>query len=196
MGEDLLRFLAAERLLPGAGKGVYAAYERHVQVDAARGYAFAVEVMAGLDERRLEELSRDFFDRRFAGRIFPWVRPLLARLRREEVEIWLCSASPRWVVEAGARCLGIPAEQVIGVSCEVKAGKLTGRVQEPVSAGPGKVAWLERRGVVATLAAGNGALDLDMLAAAVHALVVAPYDAPDSALAREGSRRGWPVLTC
>jgi phosphoserine phosphatase len=196
IGEDFLRYVAHERLLVGAARGVYAEYERRLATDALGAYAFAVEVMAGLNEARLREICRDFFSRRFAGRVFPWVRPVLERLRRTQVEVWVCSASPKWIVEAGAEALGLSAAQVIGVESEIVAGQLTSAVVPPVTAGPGKVVWLERRQVRAALAVGNGALDVDMLAWAETALVVAPYDAPDTALAREGLSRGWPVLRC
>jgi phosphoserine phosphatase len=33
-----------------------------------------------------------------------------------------------------------------------------------------------------------------MLAAAAHAVVVAPLDGPDNALVAEAKRRGWPIL--
>jgi phosphoserine phosphatase len=106
----------------------------------------------------------------------------------------LCSASPRWIVEAGARALGVEPEHVIGVDAEVEAGVLTDRLRLPVTAGPGKVAWLSRRSVSPGFAAGNGELDLDMLQAAHHRLVVAPPDGIENALVRHARSAGWPIL--
>lgn len=196
VGEDFLRFLAAGGHLPRAATGVYAEYERLHAHRPDEAYAFSVIVMAGMEESSLRRLAVDFFRHRYLGRLFRWVRPALSRMRAVGTEVWICSASPRWIVEAGAAELGVPADRVVGVDCELIDGRLSAKVLEPVTAGAGKVAWLTRRGVRPSLAVGNGALDLEMLLAAEAALVVAPQDAPHTALAVEAARRGWPVLLC
>lgn len=191
VGEDLLRFLSREGVVPGDS---YAAYERINAVDAPRSYAFAVEVMAGLAEHELIARCETFFTERFRGRVFPFVRPMVQRLEASAIEVWICSASPRWIVEAGARALGVPVERVIGVDAHVHDGALTSQVIEPVNAGPGKVEWLRRKGAPLGLAVGNGALDFDMLAAAQHQLVIAPFDGGETELVRLSRPRGWPVF--
>ncbi|MEW6430685.1 MAG: HAD family hydrolase [Myxococcota bacterium] len=194
VGEDLLRLLGQRRLLGAASDGVFARYEQLLKRDPSAAYAFAVEVLAGFAEAELQRVCDDFFAERYAGRVFRFVRPLLARLTHAGLTPWICSASPRWAVLPGARALGIEPAHVIGVTCAVEDGVLTGRVDQPVTCGPGKVTWLERHGVQPVLAFGNGDLDVDMLAAAARAVVVAPLDGPDNALVAEAKRRGWPVL--
>ncbi|MEW5737782.1 MAG: HAD family hydrolase [Myxococcota bacterium] len=194
VGEDLLRLLGQRRLLGARSDGVYAKYEQLLERDHAAAYAFAVEVMAGLEEALLRRVCDEFFRTRYEGRIFRFVRPLLASLSAAGFVPWICSASPRWAVLPGARSLGIPDEHVIGVSCEVVDGRLSGQVLLPVTCGPGKVEWLRRRQVAPVLAFGNGELDLDMLAFAANAIVVAPHGGPDNSLVAEGKRRGWPIL--
>jgi len=191
VGEDLLRFLAASQVVRSDAYGRYDAVLEHAPVEA---YGYAVRVMAGVREAELEAACATFFTQRYLGRIFPFVRPLFDVLRRAGVTPWLCSASPRWIVEAGARALGVEPEHVIGVDAEVDAGVLTDRLRLPVTAGPGKVEWLSRRGVTPGFAAGNGELDLDMLAAARHRLVVAPPDGVENALVRHARTSGWPIL--
>lgn len=196
VGEDFLRYAAATGLLPGARERVYEHYEALLARDHAAAYAWTVQVMAGLEEARLAPLCQRFFAERFAGRLFPWVRPLFARLEAQRREVWICSASPRWPVEAGAASLGVPPARVLAVDCELDAGRLTARVKQPVTCGAGKVTWLERKGVKAALAFGNGDLDVDMLAAAHRAVVVGTPDGPDNQLVRGAKSRGWPVLRC
>lgn len=194
VGEDLLRFLAATNALPAGGEGAFARYDAlHVErpVDA---YAFAVEVMAGLGEAQLRSLCQDFFARRFLGRVYPWVRPLFDVLHGAGVAVWICSASPRWIVEAGGLALGLSEAHVIGVDAEVEGGRLTANLKRPVTAGPGKVTWLERHGLAWGFAAGNGELDVDMLERASHRLVVATFDGPENALVARARRDGWPIL--
>lgn len=194
VGEDLLRLLGQQRLLGPQSDGVYARYEQILADDHPAAYAFAVEVLKGFDEAELQRRCDDFFAERYLGRIFRFVRPLLARLTEAGFVPWICSASPRWAVLPGARALGIDAARVIGVSCDVVDGLLSGRVHQPVTCGPGKVTWLQRHGVMPVLAFGNGDLDVDMLAASARAVVVAPLDGPDNSLVAEAKRRGWPIL--
>jgi phosphoserine phosphatase len=193
VGEDLLRYLTHEQLVPGDAWRRYEALLQHSHADA---YAFSVEVMAGLELATLQAVADDFFARRFAGRVFRPLRALLERLASAGYQPWVCSASPVQAVLPGAKALGIPPERVVGVLGRVEAGRFTGEVELPVTCGPGKVTWLQRRlgAVRPALAVGNGELDLDMLAWADTALVVAPLDGPDNGLVREAARRGWPVL--
>lgn len=194
VGEDFLRYLPSHRALPAAPReGAYARYDRLHLEDPPAAYAYAVTVMAGLLDADLTALATTFFAERFAGRIFPYVRPLMARLRDQQFDIWVCSASPRWVVEPGAAALGIAADHVIAVSCELDAGVLSNRVIAPVAAGPGKVEWLKRKNLTPALAIGNGDLDLDMLAFATLGWAIAPPDARPSALVREAVSRKWPI---
>ena len=193
VGEDLLRFLVAEDRLP-AHRGqadLYQRYERLHDVDPPAAYAFAVAAMAGLEETTLNAWCYAFYARRFAGRLFPFTRPLIDAFLSVGYTVWLVSASPRWIVEAGAKALGVA--NVIAVDTELEAGRLTDRVLRPVPAGAGKVELLKRRGVTPVFAAGNGNLDLPMLEFAPARMVVAPWDDPGNNLVRAGVERGWPV---
>lgn len=195
VGEDLLRYLAAEGRLPRhpGSSGLYADYERRVAADAASAYAFAVEVMADLEEEALAALCQDFFRRRFLGRLFPFTRPLLAALATAGHEAWIVSASPVWAVAPGAEELGIDGDRVIAVRSAVAGGRLTSEVERPVPFGPGKVARLEARGLRPALAVGNGEGDQPMLEYAAAALVVAPHGDPGNGLVQAALARGWAI---
>lgn len=189
-GEDFLRY-AIHR---GIFEASYDRYEKLLGESHARAYAYCVEVMRDLTQTELEQACTTFFAERIVGRIFPFVRPLLARLKEAGCPVWICSASPRWVVVPGAVALGIPVNQVIGVTCSIRDGKLTGEVELPVPVGPGKVTWLERAKLQPALGVGNGDFDVDMLAFSRHALVISPRDSRNQ-LVLDGLSRGWPILT-
>lgn len=190
VGEDFLRWAFHQQLYEGS----YDHYERLLSESASRAYGWCVEVMRSQPEALIAERCGDFFTTRFGGKIFPFVRPLLSRLEKAGCPVWICSASPRWNVLPGASALGIPPERVIGVTCPVVEGQLTGVIDQPVPVGPGKVSWLERHGLKPALAVGNGDFDLDMLAFAKHALVVSPPDSRNGLVA-EAHRRGWAILS-
>ncbi len=193
VGEDLLRFLAANDRLPlhRGDRDVYHRYEQIHDVDPPAAYAFAVEVMEGLDETVLSGWCNDFYAQRFAGRLFPFARPLLQAFAEAGYQPWIVSASPRWAVEAGARALGVA--NVIAVDTALDAGTLTSAVVRPVPAGEGKVFHLKQRGLNPVFAAGNGALDFPMLELAAHRLVIAAWDDPGNALVQQAIARHWPV---
>ncbi len=190
VGEDLLRWFGATGVLPGNPPGVYQRYEDLVAQSPERGYAFAVEVMTGMEESNVHSLCARFFAERFHGRLFSFTRVLLSAFGSR---VWIVSASPRWIVEAGARALGVDPSRVLGVDCPIEGGRLAMPVKSPISAGQGKVELLKVRGVKPVLAGGNGELDLPMLEYARRALVIAPHGDPGNQLVREAERRGWPV---
>lgn len=188
-GEDFLRYAIHKQLFDAS----YDRYEALLEKSHALAYAYCVEVMRDQSEAALQEACAAFFAERFSGRIFSFVRPLLSRLKQAGCPVWICSASPRWIVVPGAIALGIPAAQVIGVSCEVREGKLTGEVEQPVPVGPGKVAWLKRHQLQPVLGVGNGDFDVDMLEFSRHALVISPPDSRNQ-LVLGAQARGWPIL--
>jgi|APLak6261675434_1056106.scaffolds.fasta_scaffold05078_2 phosphoserine phosphatase len=190
VGEDFLRFAIARGLLPGS----YAHYEALLAQSPAKAYGWCVEIMAGLEEAELQAACDAFFHERYRGRIFPFVRPMLAQLTAAGCTPWICSASPRWAVLPGAKALGIESRHVIGVTCALDGSRLSGVVDQPVPVGPGKVTWLERRGVAPALGVGNGDFDLDMLAFSRRALVISPPDSSNQ-LVREARARGWAILS-
>ncbi|MBX7100453.1 MAG: haloacid dehalogenase-like hydrolase [Myxococcaceae bacterium] len=195
VGEELLRHLAARGALPSLAepRAAFHEYERRHAVDPVEAYAFNAQVLAGLSEAQLEEDCAALVKQRFEGRIFRFTRPWLEALSGAGLEVWICSASPIWVVEAGAALLGIPKARCLGARCAVDAGVVTARLEGPVPAGDGKVTWLERRGLRPALAVGNGELDEPMLRFAERAIVVAPHGDEGNGLVRAAVSKGWPI---
>lgn len=197
VGEELLRYQMHHDLLPGfvGRRDLFAEYERLVAKEPARAYAFCVEVMAGVEESALVQLSDELAASRFSGRIHAYARTLIRAFQAAGVDVWVVSASPKWPVVAAAAHLGIPAERVIAVGCGVHDGRLDGRVELPLPSGAGKVAQLERRGIRPVLALGNGSIDVDMLRYAERAVAVAPHGV-HTELVEVARSAGWPLQRC
>jgi len=194
VGEDLLRALIAEDRLPRypGRRDLYQEYEARVEADPASGYAFAAEVMEGLEEAALQAYCRERYERDFQRHLCPVTRPLVSALQASGFQVWIVSASSVWPVMPGAEALGVPPERVIAVTAEVEGGRITARVRRPVPCGESKVELLKARGLRPALAVGNGELDEPMLAYSERALVIAPLG-HDNGLVRAAARRGWPV---
>jgi HAD superfamily phosphoserine phosphatase-like hydrolase len=194
IGEAFLRWLAAGGLLPrqGGAAEVWDEYERRVRESRVEGYTWAVQIMAGLREELLRGWCRQL------AAAWPNYRPEMADLRAgleaEGFEIWIVSASNRWIVEAAAPTLGIPAERVLGIEVQVADGLLSPRPVYPRPCGQGKVDAIQKHiGVKPVFAFGDSMGDFEMLGFADQPLVVGRRDRPDNELVRQAAGRGWPV---
>jgi HAD superfamily hydrolase (TIGR01490 family) len=124
-------------------------------------------------------------------------RPARARVEEHRARgerVVLLTGATQYIAEPIARATEIA--DVICSRLEVKDGRFTGRVIEPVCFGAGKVAaaeaWAERNAVdlAATTFYTDSYTDLPMLERVGRPVAVNP----DPRLAREARRRGWPIL--
>ncbi len=193
VGEEFLQWLDQGRL-PSRPKGsAWPEYERRLAQNAASAYAFAVEVMEGLDESQLVAWAEPFVADRFVPRIYPEVRRLVDALRQAGDEVWIVSASNAWLVRAAARQIGTQTRCVIGFDARVDQGRLTRSLITPWPVGMGKAQALMQRGVLPMLAVGNSLFDREMLEMAQRAIVVCERAAGPSEAVAMARQRGWPV---
>lgn len=149
----------------GARERIAAITERAMrgELDFETALRERVAMLAGLDSGVLDEV---------AGRItlMPGAETLARTMKRGGARLALVSGGFTVFTERVARRLGFDEHQANAL--EIAGGKLTGRVVEPVLGREAKRQALHRLarshsiGPAATLAVGDGANDLDMLAAA------------------------------
>ncbi|MGI5224094.1 phosphoserine phosphatase SerB [Actinoallomurus sp. CA-142502] len=122
-----------------------------------------VAMLEGLDESVLETV-------RHSVEFSPGVRTLVRTLKRLDYKFAIVSGGFTQITDALAADLGI--DYAAANVLEIKDGRLTGRLVGPVIDRPGKAAALERFAREAgvplsqTVAIGDGANDLDMIATA------------------------------
>ena len=122
-----------------------------------------VALLAGLDERVLGEVRREL-------RLTPGARTLIRTLKRLGYRCGIVSGGFTQIIDPLAADLGI--DYMAANVLDIDGGKLTGKLCGPVIDRPGKAEALrrfaERAGVPLsqTVAVGDGANDLDMIAAA------------------------------
>jgi phosphoserine phosphatase len=190
-GEAMLRVLAEDGdLQERTPEDVLAEYASRVAADASAGYAWAVTVMAGLSEQRVQRAAQRTMDTFLPTRTFSSMTSLLAQFQAHpRWEVVIVSASNRWVVEAGVAGLGIGADQVLGLCVPVADGVLGEEPHQPLTNGKGKVeALFARFGRSPALAMGNSMHDAPMLEAATE-LSVAVNPSPE--LYDHGLSKGW-----
>ena len=133
------------------------------ELDFAASLRERVALLAGLDAGILDSV-------RASLRLTPGARTLIRTLKRLGYKCGIVSGGFTAVIQPLADSLGI--DYVAANTLEVAAGKLTGRVLEPILDRDGKTAALRRFAQAAgvplsqTVAVGDGANDLGMIGAA------------------------------
>ncbi len=148
-----------------------------------------VTLHRGLAESQLQAAAREFFDRTFVEQIFPEMQGLVNRLQQNGCEIWAVSSTNEWVIQAGMRHFGIPANRILAAAVEIENGVITERLTR-IPSGDGKPRAI--RDVIRCdpdAAFGNSRWDAAMLEIARHAFAVNPN--PD--LEETARQRGWTI---
>ncbi len=133
------------------------------EIDFADALRDRVALLAGIEATVLDDVRREL-------RLAPGARTLVRTLRRLGYVTAVVSGGFVQVIEGLAATLGI--DHVAANTLEIESGRLTGRLIGPVIDRPGKAEALVRFADLAgvplsrTIAVGDGANDLDMLATA------------------------------
>lgn len=118
----------------------------------------------------VKKWSKQCFEAEKKYPYFESVRNLIEYLQFKGVEVIVVTASVKWAVEAPVVPLGIPAENVLGVTTKIENGIVTDIQDGPVTYGKGKTEALLKRtnGVRPILAAGNTIGDRELIESATH----------------------------
>ena len=128
------------------------------QYENARAFAMMAWVFAGYSEQEMLQFAEEVvLDVRLSERAFDYARTVIAWARSREIAVKICSASPRSIVEVGARIFGLSADDVIAVTPAVLDGVLAPElVPGPLPYAEGKVARLREHLPEAQLLGGFG----------------------------------------
>lgn len=148
-----------------------------------------VTLNRGLLEADVMRAAEEFFNAKMVSGFFPEVRDLVFRLHESGCEVWAVSSTSEWVIQAGMKHFGIPANRILAAAVVTEDGKVTDQVVR-VPSGKGKP--LAIREVIARTpdaVFGNSIWDADMLEIARHPFAINPT--PELLAIAAG--RGWPV---
>lgn len=153
----------------------------------------AAATLTGQSEAELRERTLAFWAEEVAQTIRPGAHPVLERHRSEGARLVLLTSSSSYLGEAAAEALGLDA--VLSNRFEVRDGVFTGRLQEPLCFGVGKLTHARAEADTHGVALADCAFytdsfaDLPVLEAVGQPVVVHP----DPRLARRARSAGWPV---
>ena len=148
-----------------------------------------VTINRGLPVAEVMHAAEEFFEEKMLSGFFREMKDLVFRLQDIGSEIWAVSSTSEWVIQAGMKHFGIPANRILAAAVAVEAGKVTDKVIR-VPSGIGKPQAI--RDVVARIpdaVFGNSIWDVDMLEIARHPFVINPTP---ELLTISGERK-WPV---
>jgi phosphoserine phosphatase len=135
-------------------------------------------VAAGMSREELDAFSTDLLRAAdLPGRLHAEAIFVLEHVRRLGVDVFIVSASPRAVVDAAARLVGVAPAQAISVRELVDGrGVVTAGVERPIPYGPGKVTRLREKLAHRPLYAafGDNAFDVPLLCSAEIRVAVRP----------------------
>lgn len=162
--------------------------------DPTQATRLAWAALRGASEDRLVLLGEDYGREHLTPKLLPVGTSLLADAKRQRLTVVLVSDHLDTIVEPIARELGI--EHVICNRMEIRDGRATGRLLDPIVGGHlGREAvhrFAEQRGLDLhhALAWGARAVDASLLDAVARPCVVSP----DRTLRQIARDRDWPVL--
>ena len=87
-----------------------------------------VTMHKGITEAAMMTAAADFMTNAFPGQIFPEMQELVERLQENGCEIWAVSSSNEWVIRAGMKAFGIPADRILATKVELENGTITDRL--------------------------------------------------------------------
>ena len=148
-----------------------------------------VTINRGLPVADVMHAAGKFFEEKMLSGFFPEMKDLVFRLHDMGSEIWAVSSTSEWVIQAGMKHFGIPANRILAAAVAVEGGKVTEKVIR-VPSGKGKPEAI--RDVIARTpdaVFGNSIWDVDMLEIARHPFVINPTP---ELLTISGERK-WPV---
>jgi phosphoserine phosphatase len=133
-----------------------------------------VTINRGLAVSDVIRAAEEFFEEKMLSGFFPEMKDLVFRLRDIGSEIWAVSSTSEWVIQAGMKHFGIPANRILAAAVVVEDGKVTDKVIR-VPSGKGKPDAI-REVIARTPDAvfGNSIWDTDMLEIARHPFVINP----------------------
>jgi phosphoserine phosphatase len=148
-----------------------------------------VTINRGLLVADVIRAAGEFFEAKMVSGFFPEMKDLVLRLHKAGSAVWAVSSTSEWVIQAGMKHFGIPANRILATAVAVKDGKVTDQVIRVPSGKSKPQAIREVIRQIPDAVFGNSIWDADMLEIARHPFVINPT--PE--LLTIAGERKWPV---
>jgi phosphoserine phosphatase len=202
LGEHFFRWQIENRVLQNLPEDPWK-YYRHWKNsgDPRPAYLWLAQINQGHSLDEIQEWAEAALKTIDPFPLFDDQKKLIDLFLSKNVQIYVITASVKWAVEPGAKRLGLPAENVLGVATQIKGGLITTEQEAgAITYRDGKMrALLEKtKGIQPFFACGNTMGDYDLLngASLVSLAVGAAKEGEElfkteEQLRQESRRHGW-----
>lgn len=173
---------------------------KKINNDPRTAYLWLAQINSGQKLADVKNWAQEAFNELKPSPIFSEQKKLIELLLKNDVQIFIVTASIKWAVEPGARALGLNEDNVIGIETFVKDGLVTDVGMEPITYRQGKVEALlkKTKNTKPFLSSGNTIGDLELVKAATHFHLCVSAAAQDEKLYRsehelqtEAKKNNW-----
>ena len=174
LGENFFNYQIKNKLLNDLPENAWDYYHSMQSKDAPAAFLWLAQINQGLPISTVREWASLALTDLAPLPVFTWAKSIISYLLSQSVDVYIVTASVTWAVEPGARLLGVPIENVVGVQTAVNNGIITAEPDGPITWREGKVSALLQRTKNQSpfFSAGNTMGDLALLEAASHVRVV------------------------
>jgi len=174
IGELFFDYLIKEKKisLPSNPWQHYLEMKNHNPIDA---YFWLCEILAGHSIKTIKTWAKEAIGDPRQIPIFPQQKKLIDLFLKQNVTIYVVTASVKWAVEPAAEFLGIKNDRVIGIETSIEpTGIISNKRIEPATYRRGKIEALliKTGGIAPFFCCGNSSGDIDLLSAADLKLAV------------------------
>lgn len=169
LGENFFRWQVEHKVLPNLPENPWQFYRNEKEKGSPqKAYLWLAQINQGQELKTVQQWAEDALPKELP--FFDEQRRLIDKLLRANVQVYVVTASVKWSVEPGAKRLGIPSDNVLGVRTEIQNGRVTNRQEGLITYREGKPKELLRvtNDTAPFLASGNSPGDLELLKSATR----------------------------
>ncbi len=171
LGENFFQYQIEQKLVPLPPDPYQEyLYKKAMNNDPRAAYAWLAQINVGQSEKQVRDWATLAFDSIQPRPIFSEQKKLVDLFLKNNIEIYIITASIKWAIEPGARALGLKNENVIGVETIVENGIISDKPILPITYRNGKVEALFKKtnNIKPFFASGNSVGDIELLESATH----------------------------
>lgn len=144
--------------------------KKNINNDPRDAYLWLAQINSGKSIEQVQQWAALAFKNIQPQPIFSEQKKLIELFLKNNIEVFIVTASVKWAVEPGAQALGLKNENVIGVETVIHNGIITDQPILPVTYRQGKVEALLKKtnGLKPFFASGNSSGDIELLESSTH----------------------------
>ena len=173
MGEVFFKYQIDNKLVPFP-EDPWNYYFNLKKEHPPKAFLWLAQRNEGVDVETIKQWSLDCVKKAGPLPLFKEQMQIIKHLQKNNVEIYIVTASIRWAVWGAAHLYNIPEENVIGVRVSEENGKLTNKQEGPITWKSGKPEGLllKTDGKAPFFVSGNTMGDIDLLESSTHIRLV------------------------